>query len=142
MFPRIDPCVITLIQNADGSAILLGENARRPGYFSCVAGYIGVGETAEEALAREVWEETGRRVSDIVYAGSQPWPQSGSLMLAFTCRTHDTEPQAPTDGELVRTVWATREDLETLPLAQEGSIARELIARWTAGEFEGEARGN
>lgn len=137
ILPRIDPSVIGVVQNADGSAILLGENARRPGYFTCIAGYVDVGETAEAAFAREVMEETGRRIHDVRYVCSQPWALSGALMLGFTARTSDVEPQSATDGELTRIIWASREDLAGLTLAREGTIARDLIARWARGDLAG-----
>ena len=59
IFPRLDPCVIGLVEDPAGERILLVENARRPGYLTLVAGYVDVGETLEAACAREVWEETG-----------------------------------------------------------------------------------
>lgn len=130
IFPRIDPCVIGIVEHADGERILLGENRRRPGYYTCIAGYVDVGETAEAAFSREVFEETGRRVRDISYVCSQPWALSGSLMLGFHSRTDDTDPHGLLDGELKSVIWATRADLETLPLATRGSIARDLIEKW------------
>lgn len=130
IFPRLDPCVIGLVEDSAGERILLVENARRPGYLTLVAGYVDVGETLEAAFAREVWEETGRRVSDVRYLRSQPWPLSGALMLGMAARTADTDAQVPTDGELARTVWASRADLDSLTLAAEGTIARALIDYW------------
>ena len=130
IFPRLDPCVIGLVEDPAGERILLVENSRRPGYLTLVAGYVDVGETLEAAFAREVWEETGRRVSDVRYVRSQPWPLSGALMLGMAARTADTDAQAPTDGELTRTVWASRDELDSLTLAAEGTIARALIDYW------------
>ena len=130
IFPRLDPCVIGLVEDPAGERILLVENARRPGYLTLVAGYVDVGETLEAAFAREVWEETGRRVSDVRYLRSQPWPLSGALMLGMAARTADVDAQAPTDGELTRTVWASRDELGGLTLAAEGTIARALIDDW------------
>ena len=135
VFPRIDPCVIGVVEHVDGDRILLGENRRRPGYFTCIAGYMDVGERAEDAFVREVLEETGRRIGDVAYVGSQPWPLSGSLMLGFFARTEDEDAVGETDGELSRIIWATRADLGQLSLAPEGSIARQLIGRWAAGEL-------
>lgn len=130
IFPRLDPCVIGVVEDPEQQRILLVENSRRPGYFTLVAGYVDVGETLEAAFAREVWEETARRVTDISYVGSQPWPVSGALMVGMTGRTADIDAQGPTDGELTRTRWATRAELETLTLAPEGTIARMLIEHW------------
>ena len=132
IFPRLDPCVIGLVEDPKGERILLVENARRPGYLTLVAGYVDVGETLEAAFAREVWEETGRRVNDVRYLRSQPWPLSGALMLGMAAHTADVNAQAPTDGELTRTVWASRDELDSLTLAVEGTIARALIDDWAA----------
>ena len=137
VFPRIDPSVIGVVQSADGERILLGENSHRPGYFTCIAGYVEPGETIEDAWAREVYEETGRRVEGITYVGSQPWALTGALMLGFASTTRDIEPHGPTDGELRQIIWASREELAGLTLAREGTIARWLIDRWARGEFEG-----
>lgn len=130
IFPRIDPAVIGLVELAGQDKILLGRNRLRPDYFSLIAGYVGPGENLEQAWAREVLEETGRRVSGVTYWGSQPWPSSGSLMIALTGITHDEHAQQSTDNELVEIVWASREDLAQLPLATPGSIARTLIDWW------------
>lgn len=129
LFPRIDPAVIGLVTLVGEEKILLGRNRRRP-YFSLVAGYVDPGETLEEAFTREVREETGRRIHDLSYQGSQPWPVSGSLMMAFSAVTEDREAVAPTDGELAEIRWAERGDLDHLPLARPGSIANRLINEW------------
>lgn len=142
IFPRIDPCVIGIVEHADGERILLGENRRRPGYYTCIAGYVDAGETAEAAFSREVLEETGRRVRDISYVCSQPWAMSGSLMLGFYSRTGDTDAHGPLDGELGSIIWATRSDLARLTLAKTGSIARALIEKWARGELKEACSGN
>lgn len=130
VYPRINPAVIGLVELAGQGQILLGRNRQRPTYFSLIAGYVGLGESLEEAWTREVLEETGRRVTGIQYQGSQPWPSSSSLMIAFRGQTTDEQPVHPTDHELLETIWATRADLANLPLAAPGSIARTLIDAW------------
>mgnify|MGYP002717690149 CR=1 FL=1 len=138
VFPRIDPCVIGLVRSPRRDAILLGENARRPGYYTCVAGYVSVGEALEEAWRREVLEETGRRVDSCAYAGSQPWPHTGALMMAMVSTARQEEPSQPPDGELRSILWVERQDVAALPLARQGSIARRLIDAWVRGDLEGE----
>ncbi|MCQ4614590.1 NAD(+) diphosphatase [Corynebacterium pseudogenitalium] len=141
LFPRIDPSVIGVVQSTDGERILLGENARRPGYFTLIAGYIDVGETIEDAFAREVWEETGRRVGVVRYVGSQPWALSGALMLGMVASTSDVDAVGPLDGELTQLRWLRRDELGTVTLAVPGTIARRMIDQWARGEFNEERRG-
>lgn len=129
-FPRVDPAVIGLVELLGEHRILLGRNARRSGYWSLIAGYVEYGENLEEAFAREVREETGRRVSGVNYWGSQPWAVSGSLMVGFTAVSSDVHPVGPTDGELVETRWVSRRELDGLPLARPGSIAHAMITEW------------
>ena len=135
-FPRIDPSVIGLVLSADGARLLLVENVRRPGYHTCVAGYVDPGETVEAAWAREVREETGLTLQESVYVGSQPWPQSGALMLAFVSRVDAHVPAGETDGEVRDLAWATRDDITEFTLPQAGTISRTLIERWVVGEFD------
>lgn len=137
VFPRIDPSVIGIVTSADDQQILLVENTRRPGYYTCVAGYVDPGETVEAAWVREVREETGFSLADVTYVGSQPWPLSGALMLAFVSRVDDTSPVGKTDGELRSVMWATRDSIASLALPQKGSISRQLIERWVNGEMFG-----
>lgn len=126
IFPRIDPAVIGLVTLAGTDCILLGRNRRRS-YFSLIAGYIDAGENVEEAFAREVLEETGRRINNPRYWGSQPFPMGGSLMVGLRASTEDEHPIAETDGELEEIIWASPLELENLPLAPRGSIAHEML---------------
>lgn len=132
VFPRIDPAVIGIITLRDSDRILVAQNAARPGYHSLIAGYVGLGETFEDTMAREAWEETGRRISDIRYLRSQPWPYSGSIMVGFSATTTDEYPVGELDGEVTDIRWATKTDVLsgaiTLPGA--GSLARSLIMEW------------
>lgn len=81
-YPRINPCIIVLV--TDNRRVLLARSSRRGAtFFSCLAGFIEPGETAEEAVAREVYEEAGIQVTNIRYVKSQPWPFPSQLMLGF-----------------------------------------------------------
>lgn len=81
-FPRLSPAMIVAVER--GKEILLARSPHFPaGIYSVLAGFVEPGESAEEAVAREVMEETGIRVKDIQYFGSQPWPHPNSLMLGF-----------------------------------------------------------
>ncbi|QPK79716.1 NUDIX domain-containing protein [Corynebacterium lizhenjunii] len=132
IFPRLDPAVIGVVTH--GEHILLGRHSLRPDYYSLPAGYVDVGETLEQAFAREVWEETGRRVDSVRYWGSQPWPSSGSLMLGMWATTQDVEAVGECDGELAQVRWASREEVRHLPLAAPGSIAYRMIMEWLSND--------
>ncbi|PRQ11457.1 NADH pyrophosphatase [Corynebacterium sp. 13CS0277] len=129
-FPRLDPAVIGLVECA--GRVLVGRNRMRPDFFSLIAGYVSPGETLEAAFAREVWEETGRRVGQVRYLGSQPWPTSGALMLGMYGVTDDVDAVGPCDGELIEVRWLRREEVLSgaLPLSPPGSIAHQLLDYW------------
>ncbi|HEX5062697.1 MAG TPA: NAD(+) diphosphatase [Kofleriaceae bacterium] len=122
-YPRLSPAVIMLVER-DGKA-LLARNARFPlPFFSTLAGFVEVGETLEQAVAREVGEEAGVHIADIRYFGSQPWPFTGSLMIGFTAQWAGGEIEAdPT--ELAEANWFAPDALPIVP--PKLSIARELI---------------
>lgn len=81
-YPRISPCIIVLVM--DGDRCLLAKGAyRKINFYSTLAGFMEVGETPEQAVKREVWEETGIKVKNIEYIGSQSWPFPSQLMIGF-----------------------------------------------------------
>lgn len=108
-FPRTDPVTIMLVEH--GGSLLLGRQPRfPPRRFSALAGFVEPGETIEEAVAREVFEEAGVRVRDVTYVASQPWPFPSSLMIA--CHAHADDPALTIDRtELDDARWFTREDV-------------------------------
>jgi NAD+ diphosphatase len=131
-FPRLDPAIIVLVSDAEGERALLGRQAAWPaGRYSTIAGFVEPGESLEDAVLREVEEETGVHVTDVRYESSQPWPFPSSLMLGFraVARTHEITLR---DGELEDARWFTRADVAaghpTLPPA--GSISARLIDGW------------
>jgi len=131
-FPRLDPAIIVLVSDAGGERALLGRQASWPaGRYSTIAGFVEPGESLEDAVVREVEEETGVHVTDVRYESSQPWPFPSSLMLGFraVARTHEITLR---DGELEDARWFTRADVAaghpTLPPA--GSISARLIDGW------------
>jgi NAD+ diphosphatase len=137
-FPRTDPVVIMLVEHAD--RLLLGRRAEWPGNrYSVLAGFVSPGESLEEAVVREVREESGIRAYDPRFVTSQPWPFPSSLMLGFEARSDGGEPRA-LDGELEEIQWFTFDEVEAagaetktdLRLPPRISIARFLIDRWLA----------
>lgn len=129
-FPRLDPAVIVLV--SDGERALLGRQASWPaGRFSTIAGFVEPGESLEDAVRREVLEETGVEVHEVRYHSSQPWPFPASLMLGFQARARTTE-IGPGDGELEAARWFTRAEIATgtpsLPPPQ--SVSYRLIEDW------------
>lgn len=129
-FPRIDPAIIVLI--SDGERALLGRQASWPvGRYSTIAGFVEPGESLEDAVKREVFEETGIEVDTIDYHSSQPWPFPASLMLGFTAHAVTTEVRLQ-DQELEDARWFTRADLAAggALLPPRLSISFRLIEHW------------
>lgn len=94
-FPRTDPTMIAAVVSADGQRVLLGRQKRwPPNWHSTLAGFLEPGESIEESVRREVWEEAGVRVGRVVIHSSQPWPYPSSLMIGAIA-------QALPDGEVI-----------------------------------------
>lgn len=130
IFPRTDPAVIVLVH--DGERCLLGRQASWPeNRYSTIAGFVEPGESLEDAVRREVFEETNVRVSAVHYHSSQPWPFPSSLMLGFIADAATTTITL-NDGELEDAQWFTREQLrsEFPKLPFRISIARRLVDHW------------
>jgi NAD+ diphosphatase len=129
-FPRLDPAIIVLV--TDGERALLGRQAAWPeGRYSTIAGFVEPGESLEDAVAREVLEETGVTVIDADYHSSQPWPFPSSLMIGFTATAGPGQvPRA--DEELEDARWFTRAEIASgfpgLPPPQ--SVSYRLIEDW------------
>ncbi|BBC72317.1 NADH pyrophosphatase [Altererythrobacter sp. B11] len=109
-FPRVDPVAIMLVEH-DG-CLLLGRQPRfPPRRFSALAGFVEPGESVEEAVAREVFEEAGVRLRDVRYIASQPWPFPSQLMIGCIGRADD--PTLALDREELEDArWFTREEIE------------------------------
>lgn len=129
-FPRLDPAIIVLV--SDGDRALLGRQASWPaGRYSTIAGFVEPGESLEDAVAREVLEETGVEVDGIQYHSSQPWPFPSSLMLGFTARA-TTREIVRRDEELEDARWFSRSEIAggTPALPPPQSISYALIEQW------------
>lgn len=138
-YPRTDPAVIMLVEQGD--RILLHRQSVWPkGMWSCLAGFVEPGETLEDAVKREVREESGIEVDRIAYVESQPWPFPSSLMMAFTAQACGGV-LAPDTQEIEDARWFRVEDLnlfddcnrqsgEGLFLAMPGTVARRMVENW------------
>lgn len=146
-YPRTDPAVIMLISHGEPGSpeerCLLGRQAVWPtGRFSTLAGFCEPGESLEDAVRREVAEETGVRVGEVHYFGNQPWPFPASLMLGMTglAETVDIHPDV---DEIEDARWFTREELRAgaesgeLILPGGVSISRSLVEAWYGGPLPG-----
>ena len=132
IYPRISPCIITLITKKD--KILLARNKLFPEkLYSTLAGFIEVGETAEEALIREVLEEVNIKVKNIKYFGSQSWPFPCQLMLGYHCEYESGDIKVNTD-ELTDAQWFDIGNLPNIP--PKISISGRLIASYLEGHLK------
>jgi NAD+ diphosphatase len=129
-FPRICPAVITAITD-DENRIILAHNKRfKNRVYSLISGFNEAGETLEETVTREIFEEIKIKVQDIIYISSQPWPFPNSLMIGFSARFLSGTIQ-PDGDEIEDAKWFTKDDLPQLP--GQGSLSRYLIGRWLDG---------
>jgi NAD+ diphosphatase len=132
-FPRTDPAVIMLVTDGADRCVL-GRQAIWPaGRYSTLAGFVEPGESAEQAVVREVAEETGIAVRDVVYRGSQPWPFPASLMLGYRAVCDPDVSPVARDGELEDARWFGRDELRAggaILLPTPVSIAWHLITDW------------
>jgi NAD+ diphosphatase len=129
-WPRTDPAVIVLVHDGvagDDGRCLLGHNTAwrpPPGQirrYSCLAGFVEAGESAEAAVEREVFEEVGVRLTEIEYASSQPWPYPGSLMLGFYAVADPSAPLNLDPSEIAAAQWFTRREIRAALLAMDAT---------------------
>jgi NAD+ diphosphatase len=134
-FPRIDPAIIVLV--TDGERALLGRQASwPPGRYSTIAGFVEPGESLEDAVVREVFEETGVPIRNPRYDSSQPWPFPSSLMIGFLAEA-ERGTKIRVGEELEDARWFTREEIrsEGLPhVPPSHSISFRLISTWLEAE--------
>ena len=134
-YPKIDPAVIMLVTNGDDQ-VALGRGRRHPeGMFSCFAGFLEPGESIEDAVIREVKEESGLNVYGLQYYSSQAWPYPAAIMIGFVAQVRKTELVLDSD-EILEGRWFSRSELEAANksgsqmLPRQGSLARQLLDYW------------
>lgn len=134
-YPRTDPAVIVAITDRHDRMLMAHASHWSANRYSHLAGYLEPGESLEQAAHREVAEESGLRLVNLEYAGSQPWPFPASVMVGFRARVNDPG-FVLDDDEITDAMWVSRADLDTrvadgtLVLAPPGSIARRLLEEW------------
>lgn len=138
LFPRIEPCVIALVQSPGApERCLLGRHrGAGEGVYATLAGFVEVGESLEDTVRREVLEEAGVLVDDVRYQCSQPWPFPSGLMVGFFARA-TSEDISVDPAELEEARWFTRSEIAAMAaergerrLFNEDSIEKVLIERW------------
>lgn len=135
LFPRIEPAVITSIIDAQQRILLQHNTAWRENFYSVSAGFVEAGENLEHAARREALEETGIKLGNLQYLGSQPWPFPSSLMVAFAGVARNTDIHV--DGKETQFArWFTRDELlhevilGNVLLPGKAAIARYMIEQW------------
>ncbi|MEO5867321.1 MAG: NAD(+) diphosphatase [Sphingomonas sp.] len=138
-FPRVDPVVIMIAEH-DGRALLGRGKNWPPGRYSALAGFLEPGESIEEAVAREIYEEAGVRVSNVRYVASQPWPFPSSLMMACVGAADD-DTLTIDRNELEDAIWVERDVVRAVLAGEPGpfvapppyAIAFTLLTEWAKG---------
>lgn len=138
-FPRVDPVVIMLVEH-EGRALLGRGKGWPEGRYSALAGFVEPGESIEEAVAREVFEEAGVRVGRVRYVASQPWPFPSSLMMACVAVAEDDTLKID-PNELEDAIWVPRDDVRAVMAGEPGpflpappyAIAHTLLTEWARG---------
>ena len=138
-YPRVDPVVIMLAEH-EGRLLLGRQYHYSPRRYSALAGFVEVGETIEDAVARELQEEAGIEVTDVTYQASQPWPFPSSLMIGCTARSA-SDALTVDRNELEDARWFTRQEVAAavsgddkvaFEAPPQHTIARSLLERWLA----------
>ena len=151
VFPRIEPAVMGLVMSRDGERVLLANNRQwHPNRFALIAGFVDPGENLEEAIAREVYEETGLPTLSPGYRMSDVWPFPRSLMICYRVTVDENEPIVHHDGEIRTARWFTAEQLrEAIAISEErgnsdeddpaklelpgtNAVARRMLDDWLA----------
>jgi NAD+ diphosphatase len=141
-FPRVDPAMIVLVTDPDDRCLLARNSAWPPTRVSILAGFVEAGESAEQAVVREVGEEVGIVVDRVRYLGSQPWPMPQSLMLGFRAEAAAGQDLRTDDDEITEAHWFSRAELGeaiasgTIRLPAAVSIAHQIIRSWYGQDLE------
>ena len=147
VFPRIEPAAMALVLSRDGERVLLANNRLwHENRFALIAGFVDPGENLEQAVAREVYEETGLQALNLDYRMSDVWPFPRSLMICYRVTVDDTQPVEHLDGEIRAARWFTAPELAQaiaeseairqkqgvpkLELPGTNAVARRMLDNW------------
>ncbi|MGZ5433343.1 MAG: NAD(+) diphosphatase [Thermoanaerobaculia bacterium] len=131
IYPRTDPAVMMMVTHRD-RLLLAQHKGRASKFWSTLAGFVEPGESLEDAVRRELFEETGLTAKELRYFGSQPWPLPASLMIGFTIETAD-DAVTIDENELAEARWFAREELDAVTLSSPISLSRWMIESWRNG---------
>lgn len=130
-YPRVQPCVITIITKGDNEVLLAKNANNKSNMYGLIAGFVEVGETLEEAVQRETLEEVGLQLKNIRYMSSQPWPFPSNLMIAFQAEYDSGEIQLQ-EEEISDANFFRFDQLPEIPF--KGSIAHSMIMQIAQGK--------
>lgn len=131
IYPRIIPAVVVGVINGD-SLLLTKYANRNMSFYAMVAGFVEIGETLEECVAREVMEETGLKVKNIRYYKSQPWGSVQDLIVGFYCEVDGDTTIRMDKSELKEALWVKREDIQSQ--ADDWSLTNHMMMTFKAGK--------
>ena len=132
-YPKISPCVIVAVIHGDKILVTKYKGPDR-GRYALVAGFAEIGETIEETVHREVFEETGVRVKNLKYYKCQPWPFSESLLFGFFCELDGSDKITIQEEELSMAKWISREELSVV--SDDFTLTNEMLCRFLEGGIE------
>lgn len=135
IFPRITPAIMAAVTHEDKILVTRYQGRTYKGY-TLIAGFVEIGETAEETVRREVMEEVGLRISQVKYYKSQPWGIDGDLMLGYFAKLDGSEEIDLNRQELAQAAWLRRDELDDQTIRYQYSLASDLVEAFRRGENE------